>query len=76
MSRHRALPSLADLAAVSVREVVNLAVTRLREFTKGSVVHYFNRGPAHIMRRQTVKTIQDYILCVPYMFQVRYKLDQ
>ena len=70
MSRHRPLPSLADLATVSVREVVNTAVARLQNFTEGYVSHYFNSRPAHMRRRQTVKYIQDYILCVPYMFQV------
>ena len=74
MSRHRPLPSLADLAAVSVREVVRTAVARLQDLTEGTMELYmelyFNTRPAPIMRRQTVKTIQEYILCVPYLFQV------
>ena len=74
MSRHRPLPSLADLAAVSVREVVRTAVGRLQDFTEGYMELYmslyFTSRPASIMRRQTIKIIQEYILCVPYLFQV------
>ena len=70
--RHKSPASLAQLSARSVRRVIVESVRRIRGRSASWVPRYFPcREPLSVCRH-AVKTLHDYLLTTPHLFQVTF----
>ena len=70
--RHKSPASLAQLSARSVRQVIVESVRRIRGRSASWVPRYFPcREPLSVCRH-AVKTLHDYLLTTPHLFQVTF----
>ena len=73
--RHKSPASLVQLSARGVRRVIVESVRRIRGRSASWVPRYFPcREPLSVCRH-AVKTLHDYLLSTPHLFQVTFYMD-
>ena len=70
-SRHRPVPSLAQLSSRQVKKVIMTAVPQLNSSSPQCLRSSYLPSSTNLIRSNVIKTMQEYILCAPFIFQVK-----